>query len=101
MAAIAKIANDVAKTKRLCDIMFNPGRRRTQTKPGKLRHHASEIIAMMIQSILADHRERRHQAKGASTKAASRPAYPPAALSGTLPDPAYDPRYQLPCSVLP
>ena len=36
VAAIAKIANDVAKTKRLCDIMFNPGRRRTQTKPGKL-----------------------------------------------------------------
>ena len=70
---MARMQNDVAKTKRLYDNMFKPGHFNMLTISGRSRHQLTPRIPIAVQQMLIDRCRRLHQAKGISRIVASRP----------------------------
>ncbi len=80
-AIIATMANDAANVQRLCESIFSPGMRNRDTRPGMSSTQAKERKMRISQKALTERCRRLHQASGAISNVASKPAYAAAELS--------------------
>src|SRR5204863_8828780 len=70
----ARIAKDPKNTRRLWDIILSPGKRSRSTTPGMFRHQLRLRKMRNEQNKLNERCLRLHQAKGATSNVANRPA---------------------------